>query len=324
MLYESDSDLSGLPDGVVFWGEQQSQRLDDIVNRLTALYRNYHRVIPPVFEYYETFEKGGGLSIARRSFSFKDKDGKLLSLRYDMTTPIARMMGMKFRNGPLPIRFYYAGDVFREQALHEGKLRQIRQVGIEHIGVKDGDADLEVVRLLGQSLSEIDRDYTIVIGNVEIYRSVLARLSIDDNDEAVHAAFHHKDTTSLDTVLGGRGVGTKWREILLGLTRLAGKPEVIGQRAASLLATAEGYFEKHVEPILALVDSLPKDIAGHVIIDLGLLKDFSYYSSLTLEGYVKKLGFPVANGGRYDGLYRQFGGNLPAVGFAIDIGYCVE
>ena len=117
MLYDSDSDPIGLPDGVLFLSEKETLKMESAAGQLMSLFQEnkYRIVTPPIFEYYEIFEKGGGPEIARKTFSFKDKEGKLLSLRYDMTTPIARMTSMKYSQKELPLKFCYCGDVFREQ-----------------------------------------------------------------------------------------------------------------------------------------------------------------------------------------------------------------
>jgi ATP phosphoribosyltransferase regulatory subunit len=58
-------------------------------------------------------------------------------------------------------------------------------------------------------------------------------------------------------------------------------------------------------------------VTEHVLIDLTMIGDFSYYTGMTFEGYAADLGFPVVSGGRYDNLLAQFGRPAPATGFAL-------
>jgi ATP phosphoribosyltransferase regulatory subunit len=57
----------------------------------------------------------------------------------------------------------------------------------------------------------------------------------------------------------------------------------------------------------------------HVLIDLGIIRDFDYYTGIIFEGYTDYLGFPVCGGGRYDKLCSRFGENLPSTGFAVGL-----
>lgn len=321
MLYESDADPVGLPEGVTFLSDEKNEELDQLIQDISGIYRknSYVKVLPPIFEYYETFEKGSGSNIARKAFSFKDKDGKLLSLRYDMTTPIARMAAMKYDESRLPLRFYYRGDVFREQPIHAGKPRQLKQVGLELIGDEGIEADVEVVRLLGQSLSVLSDQYRIVLGDVRLYQHLLSQLKLSQAQiQAIHSAFDIKDTVSLGALLAEIEGLNEYKELLFRLPSLVGT-------APQILEWLEPYAElgigHHLERILKIVSSLDATIRDRIILDLGMIKDFSYYSSITMEGYIQGVGYPVANGGRYDRLFQSFGRNYPAIGFALDISY---
>ena len=61
-------------------------------------------------------------------------------------------------------------------------------------------------------------------------------------------------------------------------------------------------------------------LADSVILDLGEVRGFDYYSGVNFEGYVTGLGAEVCGGGRYDHLLGRFGASLPATGFAFDVG----
>lgn len=332
MLYDSDADPVGLPDGVLFLNEKETAKMESLSGKLMDLFRKnrYQTVTPPLFEHYETFEKGGGTEIARRSFSFKDREGKLLSLRYDMTTPIARMasMPMKFEKDDLPLKFSYCGDVFREQPLHKGKLRQIRQAGIENIGDKSEKTDGEVISLLADSLeilsaeTEHKGDYTIVLGDIQLYKQVLSQLDLrESQSEAIHSVFDRKDTVSLSKILQNIKADKKYKDVLLALPSMTGNMNDISSRIKGL----EPEFRKYTERLLGILSSsgLKNGLLKKTVIDFGLIKDFSYYSSMTMEGFLNGIGYPIANGGRYDELFASFGKDHPATGFAVDLSYCI-
>lgn len=332
MLYDSDADPVGLPDGVLFLNEKQTMKMESLSGKIMELFRSnrYHTVTPPVFEHYETFEKGGGNEIARRSFIFKDREGKLLSLRYDMTTPIARMasMPLKFEKEALPLKFSYCGDVFREQPLHKGKLRQIRQAGIENIGDNSMKTDIEVISLLGEALDILSAEtgsrggYTVVLGDIQLYKHLMSQMELaESQSEAIHSVFDRKDTVSLNAILDGIKADKKYKDALLALPSLTGSVNDISSRVKELPAEFRKFTDKLLETLNA--PGLKKALSGNTVVDFGLIKDFSYYSSITMEGFLKGLGYPVANGGRYDELFASFGKDHPATGFAVDLSYCI-
>ncbi len=321
MLYESDADPVGLPEGVTFLSDSKNDELDELTQNISNIYRksNFNKVLPPIFEYYETFEKGSGSNIARKAFSFKDKDGKLLSLRYDMTTPIARMAAMKYDKDRLPLRFYYRGDVFREQAIHAGKPRQLRQVGLELIGDDSIESDVEVINLLGKSLEVLSPKYRIVMGDIRLYQHLISQLKLDEpQEQAIHAAFNIKDKVSLAILLKDIEGIEEYKALLLKL------PDIVGDESFVLEALEPFQdlgIKHHMERLTEIFNALDKDVKKKTVLDLGMIKDFSYYSSTTLEGYIEGVGYPVANGGRYDELFQSFGKDFPAIGFALDISY---
>jgi ATP phosphoribosyltransferase regulatory subunit len=321
MLYESDADPVGLPDGVTFLSDTKNDLLDSVVDKISRTFINegYGKVLPPIFEYYETFEKGSGYNIARKAFSFKDKDGKLLSLRYDMTTPIARMISMKYDKEDLPLKFYYRGDVFREQPIHAGKPRQLRQVGVEYIGEGDICADIEVINLAGRSLAALSDNYKLVLGDIRLFKNLVSQLKMNESQtKAVSAAFNIKDTVSLEKILADVEGIADYKRFLLKLPYMTGSIEKVLKLMDEF---SELGFEFYYERLKKIVDGLDKDIKKNIIVDMGLVKDFSYYTSTTIEGYVEGVGYPVANGGRYDELFRAFGKDFPSIGFALDISY---
>lgn len=323
MLYEIQCDPVGLPDGMTFLDGEESRSLTQKVDQIITLFkhRNYKKVIPPAFEYYETFEKGSGQNVARKSFSFKDKDGKLLSLRYDMTTPIARMASLKYREEDLPLKFYYQGDVFREQPMHAGKPRQLKQVGVEFIGEPSIKADVEIINLLGKSLVKLNENYRIVLGDVKIYRHILSHLKLRESQlNALHAVLNTKDVVSLALLLEEVDGIQEYKLFLKELPLLVGNIDKVEKKMKNFEDLG---FQIYMDRIRSIVNKLSDDVREHLVIDLGLIKDFSYYTSTTLEAYIPNVGYPVANGGRYDELFQSFGKNFAAVGFAIDMSYTI-
>jgi len=318
LLAEAEGYSPGLPDGVFFLDEESEVLAlgEDLC--LFVQKKGYKRVFPPLFEFYETYARGG--EIARKSFSFKDKDGSLLTLRYDMTTPIARMVAQKYTKADLPLRLFYYGDVFREQPFHQGKPRQIRQLGIELIGETLPDGDAEVVELAGAMLSRMGK-YRLVIGDIRLYQECLSRFSLSAwQSEAIHRCFQMKDIPSLREVLLGVDGDKRDKESLVALVGLVGtlnESKHLRSQVQQLGLKGEEVFEG----IEVIKRRLPLEMRESLLVDLGMVKDFGYYTAMTLEGYVAQSGYAICHGGRYDTLYQGFGKDFSAVGFALDLSY---
>jgi len=320
MLSETNVEPFGLPDGVVFLYGDELIKLEEKEKLLSSLFEKngFAKVVPPVFEFYETFEKGGGVEVARRSFSFKDKDGRLLSLRFDMTTPIARMISVKYTNRDMPLRLYYCGNVFREQPFHKGKKRQIRQAGIEVIGSNSIETDIEVIELFCQAISLLSKEYIVVVGDVRIYKKLLSLIDPDEHKLlALETIFNKKDITSLEILMEDINCDEKIKKAFQILLESTGSIEYIKEKLKKI--NLNGEISRVIEEFFMFFERIDKKLKDKIIVDFALLKDFSYYSSLIFEGYVKGSGYPVGGGGRYDDLFKKFERDYPAIGFAIQI-----
>src|SRR5689334_9769205 len=142
---------------------------------------SFEEVITPSVDYYDLFEQGMGQTEAQRGFRFTDNDGRLLALRPDVTSSVARMAATLLSERPRRLRFCYAAPVFRQQTQsHAEWRRENTQLGCELIGVGGKPADLEVLRLAAEILSrlELQANYCITMNNVEIFNGVAANLSL--------------------------------------------------------------------------------------------------------------------------------------------------
>ena len=285
---------------------------------------SYEEVITPSVDYYDLFEQGMGHAEAQRGFRFTDNDGRLLALRPDVTSSVARMAATLLSERARPLRFCYAAPVFRQQpASHAEWRRENTQLGCELIGVNGHTADLEVLRLAAEILARLDLDssYCITINNVEIFNGIAAHLKLEEQDrEELRRLIDTRETAELQRFLGSF-LDNEARTFLQP-TQLTGKREVI-QAARAVITN---------ERSLAALDSLEKlwsaleahDLANHFEIDLSDVSSLDYYTGLSLKVFVHGAGTSVGRGGRYDGLTGNFGRAEPAVGFVLNLDALTE
>ena len=129
----------------------------------------YGEVKTPVIEYTKNMSIGVGKDWKDRLISFFDIDGNLVSLRSDMTIPIARLAGMRLNRDELPVRFCYFADAFRQSGIQKGIRRVYDQAGLEFIGSSNSAiSDTEILIILIDILTGIDvQEYRIGLGHVE-------------------------------------------------------------------------------------------------------------------------------------------------------------
>jgi ATP phosphoribosyltransferase regulatory subunit len=285
---------------------------------------NYEEVITPSVDYYDLFEQGMGRSEAQRGFRFTDNDGRLLALRPDVTSSVARMAATLLSERPRPLRFCYAAPVFRQQTQsHAEWRRENTQLGCELIGVAGKPADLEVLRLAAEILSRLNLQsrYCITINNVEIFNGVAASLKLEERDrEQLRRLIDTRETAELQRFLAN--YDNPEARAFSQPTQLTGKRNVI-QTARTTITNARSLTAlDSLEELWTEIEQL--GFEGSFEIDLGDVSSLDYYTGLSLKIFVHGAGASVGRGGRYDGLTGSFGRAEPAVGFVLNLDALTE
>ena len=285
---------------------------------------NYEEVITPSVDYYDLFEQGMGQREAQRGFRFTDNDGRLLALRPDVTSSVARMAATLLAERSRPLRFCYAAPVFRQQTQsHAEWRRENTQLGCELIGVGGKPADLEVLRLAAEILSRLNLQsrYCITINNVDIFNGVAAHLNLEPAArEQLRRLIDTRETAELQRFL--QSCNDDEARAFSQPTQLTGKRDVL-RAARSRITNARS------TAALDSLEDLWTEIAAHGLesafeIDLGDVSSLDYYTGLSLKIFVHGAGSSVGRGGRYDGLTGSFGRAEPAVGFVLNLDALTE
>lgn len=277
----------------------------------------YEELIPPTFEYEDTFLRAGGAGIAERLVRFPDRDGRILALRYDFTASVARVAATTFSATRGPLRLSYSGPVYRQDPERGGRPRETLQVGAELLGQADLAADVEVVRL-GLALLEAAglKEYQVNLGHVGVLAAGLDAIE-EPLRTQVRRWIDRKDRGSLSRALADRSGEA------CTLTTL---PFVIGRRDAleDAARRAPAASQAGLEHLLALDAALSSSERRHLVYDLGEVRGLEYYTGVHFELYVAGAGRAVGAGGRYDDLMARFGRPMPAVGISLDLDTIAE
>jgi ATP phosphoribosyltransferase regulatory subunit len=278
--------------------------------------RGYAEVIPPTFEYEEVFTRGAGPELARRLIRFVDRDGRVVALRADFTSSIARVAATRLQHAPSPIRLCYAGKVYRQEPEGDGRRRELFQLGAELIGAPGPEGDVEILRLAIDTLRRLGvAEFQINVGDTRFLGPLLGAVPAGAR-ERVRAAVDRRDRRALEHAaaeLGDRDAGAG---ILRALPTLIGRGAVL-ERAAQLAEAPES--AEAVAGLRALDASLTDDERAHVVYDLAEVRGLGYYTGMQFEAFAAGHGRAIGYGGRYDHLLALYGADRPAVGFALEM-----
>ena len=277
----------------------------------------YEELIPPTFEYEDTFLRAGGSGVAERLVRFPDRDGRILALRYDFTASLARVAATTFSSAGRPLRLCYSGKVFRQEPERGGRPREMLQVGAELLGQGNFAADIEIVRLTLTLLRAAGlKDFQINLGHVGVLAAGLEAIE-EPLRSNVRRWIDRKDRGSLRSALTGLSGDA---------CTLMTLPFVIGRRDAleEAAGTAPQASRPGLEHLLALDAALTPEERAHLVYDLGEVRGLDYYTGIHFELYVAGAGRAAGAGGRYDELMGRFGRPMPAVGMSLDLDTIAE
>ena len=287
-----------------------------VQSALTGLFqrRGYAEVSTPEVEFYDLFLRSGNPMPQESMLKIIDRSGKIMVMRPDCTTPIARVAATKLKALPLPQRLYYDQTVFRSGQAHTGGSSEIAQCGVELLGAAGRKADLEMVALAVDALRAcgVER-FHIELGHAGFFRDLAGRVDMPSQViERMRALIEGKNFAALNDLLEPYGDRPACKA-LRRLSRLFGGVEVLDE--------AEALAGSH--PALTYLRDLYRELeaAGYgtwIRFDLGLVHQIDYYTGVVFRGYADGAGNAVLSGGRYDGLTAAFGRSAPATGFAVD------
>lgn len=313
--------LPQIPYGTKDFLPKEAKHKRVMENSLAALFSRwgYDEVVTPTFEYLETLNAGAGDDMAPGTFKFFDRNNNILSLRSDMTTPIARVAATRLRESSPPLRLFYLANVFRHEQAQAGRQCEFYQAGVELLGAGGPVADAEVVALAVESLVEAGlENFRIGLGQVEFINGLMGESSLTPAEQ--HKVKHllvTRDLVGLGEVLSTSKLTAEAQQLIRNIP--------LWQGGDAILREAHDCVKNEVSrAALENLADIKQLLAGYglekyINFDLGLFRDLNYYTGMVFEAYTPGLGFPLCGGGRYDNMVAAFGIDCPATGFAFGI-----
>jgi len=287
-------------------------------------------------------------------FSFQDDDEQWLSLRYDLTAPLARYVAEHFEQLPKPCRSYRAGWVFRNEKPGPGRFRQFLQFDADTVGAENITADAEICMMAADTLERLGirrGDYAIRLNNRKVLEGVLEMIGLEGEKQQKKRLAVLRAIDKLDKF------GTEGVALLLGKGRLdesgdftkgAGLDAASVKHVLDFVASGAASGSQTIENLRKIVGNSANGLEGiaeledmqalfaaagyedRVRIDPSVVRGLEYYTGPVFEAELlfdvvnedgQKVVFgSVGGGGRYDGLVSRFRSQpVPATGFSIGV-----
>lgn len=308
----------GLAD--ILWDECEQKFHIESIARNVFSEHGYKMVQTPTFEYYDVYNTATP-NKAESMFKFFDFNGRMLALRPDFTTSIARLAATKSIGKEIPLRLAYSGSAFRnDEAFSQARQREFSQVGIELIGENSAEADAEVIRVAIETLLRAGmQKFQIDIGQVGYFMGLAEQANLDvEQTDSLRAYINDKDFVAIEQLLDTMEMPSALKEIFLTMPTRFGNVGVIHEALAQDALNAHSISA--LQNLMQVYEILKQQgLESYISIDLGMVPHLDYYTGIIFKGFAYGVGFPICSGGRYDTLMEKFGRSMPATGAAIGV-----
>ncbi len=284
----------------------------------------------PTICYYDLLSSkyAGGSEILKEVYKLSDQGDRQLGLRYDLTVPFAKVIGMN-PNLNMPFKRYEIGKVFRDGPVKVGRSREFIQCDVDVVGVKSMVAEAELMSMAFEAFEELNLDVYISYNNRKLLFGLLSAIGV--NDSMISSV-----VLTLDKIakIGWEGVRNELVEKEIDKQIIARLFEIINTREENILLFFINNFknplvEEGVKELMELNDYLSElDLLDKVKLNPFLARGLDIYTGTIYEIFLNdgSISSSVGGGGRYDDIIGGFlsnGREYPAVGisFGLDVIY---
>jgi histidyl-tRNA synthetase len=291
---------------------EDAARMQKIIETVRSVYEQYGfcPLITPAFESFDLLSAKGGLGEAVKDeiYYFKDKGGREMGLRFDLTMPLTRVVSSNPQM-PKPVKLYSISRVWRYDNPQAMRYREFWQADVDILGSKSVYADAEVIAVACKALEKLGfKDFKIRVNDRRMFDDFLKSINVGDAMEVF---------------------------------RTVDKLEKIGEDGVVSELKDKGLDDRNIEKIMkflksgskltkkGLLNELLKKLAvygckKYIMVDASLTRGLDYYTSVVFE---INLGANVScgGGGRYNRLVKSVGGgDVPATGISLGLDRILE
>jgi histidyl-tRNA synthetase len=274
----------------------------------------YNEIATPTFEHSDLFVARSGPQILDQIYNFKDKGGRDIVLRPELTAPVMRFYSSDLRNSPKPLRIYYFGNCFRYERPQKGRFREFWQLGLEYIGKRTPLANSEVINTAISSLETVGLDdFQVRIGHVALLTSILSEWGIDKNDKDLMIAIDKKNSEMIRKRLGDGERADLVAGLISNFYSLEDSKKALGELSKIIPSIDREAVDELVNVLEMVVNK-----KGEVLMDPSITRGLDYYDGVVFEIDAPVLGAEkqICGGGAYS-LSEILGKEVEGIGFGL-------
>lgn len=313
-----------LPEGVKEMLPPEAHQVEMLRRNLLDLYDSwgYDLVMPPLMEYLASLLTGVGRDLDVETFKLVDQlSGHMLGIRADITPQVARIDAHRMRVEGAN-RLCYSGTVLHTSPAHMLASRNPLQIGAELYGHAGIESDSEVISLMIETLYRAGMQDQLILdlNHIEVFRGLVASAGLEPADvETYRELLARKALPELDTFLQSLTLDQATLAALAALPRLNGDVNVLA-RARELFARCAAEVIEAIDYLAELTQIISQRYPKlDLYVDLGELRGYHYHTGVVFSALTPSYGQPIAKGGRYDAIGKDFGRARPATGFSADL-----
>ncbi len=302
-------------------------RMVDLLKETYALY-GFTPLDTPLIEASEVLLAKGGGETEKQIYRFTKGDADL-SLRFDLTVPLAKYVALHYNDLSFPFRRYQIGKVYRGERAQRGRFREFYQADIDVIG--DGSLDVmneaEIPAIIYQAFTALGLSrFRIRVNNRKILTGFYETLSLGEKSGDIMRIVDKLDKIGpekVKTLLTDEGVSTEAADTILAFTQITGSNEEVLSALDKYTGRSE-IFDLGLAELRAVTAALsgfgvPE---RHFAVDLTIARGLDYYTGTVYETEMTdhpEIG-SICSGGRYDDLAGYYTDRkLPGVGISIGL-----
>ncbi|MBN2127646.1 MAG: histidine--tRNA ligase [Candidatus Diapherotrites archaeon] len=316
-----------LPKGTRDFLPEEMILRNQIINTIKNVFEEYgfSPIETPVFERMDVlgakFAAGEESDALKETFRVKDQGERELGLRFDLTVPFSRVIGMNPKL-KMPFKRYQIQKVYRDGPVTQNRYREFLQCDVDVVGVNSVLADAEILAVAKKVFEKLNLKVKLFVNNRKLLNELMNYLKIPETKkENVLIAIDKLDKLSVKEVekeLREKGLTEKQIDSLMQLISINGNNEEKINYLKEKIGNTEGIQE------LEKIISYCKEFKTKIEFNAGLVRGLAYYTGPIFEVQLNEgnIKGSVAGGGRYDKMISQFLNQeteIPATGISFGI-----
>ncbi|WP_131027132.1 ATP phosphoribosyltransferase regulatory subunit [Clostridioides difficile] len=274
----------------------------------------YFQIEPQLFEEYDEFTTINN-KIPEESM-VKVVNGKVMVLRADITTSIIKSLVPRWEDG-LKLKLFYNASIYKNK--NTVGIKEIRQIGCEYLGEASVEADREVVKLALKILEKYNNNFILEVGSSKYIHGLLEELNLNKNCEnQIKNLLYTKNTHELKVYIEELKIKREVKELLSNILSLQGNLYNVIEKSNKFYCNNK---MKQALEELKQVNNLIEEcnFLDKARFDLSMITMLDYYEGIMFRGYYPNSYKEILSGGRYDSLTKEYGKEIPAIGFTLSV-----